>query len=195
MKIVTLLIALAALAVSHAGAADTDTLKKDALEQSRTLRENVRGGIAFPPEKRVWVRISGKPAVLNAHTLLFEDGTEVDLNGGMEAPELGQKGLIDNSFYPCGKEAAEFLRKLIGNQTVTCYAGREHVQGKKVRIASGFIGETNLDVEMLRNGWAVSDHSGMDAWEIIARENKRGLWRGQFVVPKKWRAGERLPGE
>ena len=31
--------------------------------------------------------------------------------------------------------------------------------------------------------------------EIIARENKRGLWRGQFIAPKRWRKGERLPGE
>jgi hypothetical protein len=31
--------------------------------------------------------------------------------------------------------------------------------------------------------------------EIMARENKRGLWRGQFVLPSKWRKGERLAGE
>jgi hypothetical protein len=35
----------------------------------------------------------------------------------------------------------------------------------------------------------------MDAWEIIARENKRGLWRGKFTVPERWRKGERLAGE
>lgn len=163
--------------------------------QRWTLKETVRGGIAFAPEKRSWMRITGKVKVLNAHTVLFEDGTEVDLNGGMEAPELEQKGLIGHSLYPCGQEAAEFLRKLISDQTVTCYANKEHVDGKKMRIASGFVGETNLDIEMVRNGWAISDHSGMDTWEIIARENKRGLWRGQFVVPKKSRQGERLPGE
>ena len=83
----------------------------------------------------------------------------------------------------------------VGNQTVTCYVFKEHVEGKKLRIAGGFVGETNLNIEMVRNGWAISDHSIMDAWEIIARENKRGLWQGQFVVPKKWRKGERLPGE
>ena len=48
---------------------------------------------------------------------------------------------------------------------------------------------------VVRNGWAFSHHSGMDAWEIIARENKRGLWRGKFIVPERWRKGERLPGE
>jgi len=46
---------------------------------------------------------------------------------------------------------------------------------------------------MVRNRWAISHHRGMDTWEIIARENKRGLWRGQFVLPERWRKGERLP--
>jgi endonuclease YncB( thermonuclease family) len=100
------------------------------------------------------------------------------LNGAIDAPELEQKGLIGDSSYPCGKEAAEFLSKLIGNKKVT-----------------SFVGETNLDIEMVRNGWAISHHRGMDTWEIIARENKRGLWRGQFVLPERWRKGERLPSE
>jgi hypothetical protein len=162
---------------------------------AKLVKEQVRGGVVFPAEKRTWLRITGKVKVLNAHTLLFEDGTEVDLNGGIDAPELEQQGMIGDSLYPCGKDAAEFLRKLIADQTVKCFAGPEHVEGKKVRIASGFVGETNLNIEMVRNGWAFSHHSGMDPWEIIARENKRGLWRGQFVVPERWRKGERLPGE
>jgi hypothetical protein len=57
------------------------------------------------------------------------------------------------------------------------------------------VGETSLKIEMIRNGWAVSHHSGTEGWEMIARENKRGMWRGQFVMPKRWRQGHRLPGE
>jgi len=58
-------------------------------------------------------RISGSK-VLNAHTLAFDDGAEIELNGSIDAPELDQKGLIGDAFYPCGKEAAEFLRKMTG---------------------------------------------------------------------------------
>jgi endonuclease YncB( thermonuclease family) len=61
--------------------------------------------------------------------------------------------------------------------------------------ASAFVGESCLNIEMVRNGWAISDHEGMDGFEILARENKRGLWRGTFVVPGRWRSGDRLPGE
>jgi endonuclease YncB( thermonuclease family) len=48
---------------------------------------------------------------------------------------------------------------------------------------------------MVVNGWALANHSSLHAAEIIARENKRGLWRGQFVRPDEWRAGKRLPEE
>lgn len=143
----------------------------------------------------MWIRLTGKVRVLDARTLVYADGTEAVLNGMMEAPELAQKGSIDGRLYPCGKEAADFLRKLIGGRKVTCLSPRDHVEGKSMRVASAFVGETNLNVEMVRNGWAISDHEGMDPWEIIARENKRGLWRGQFIVPGRWRMGDRLPGE
>lgn len=42
---------------------------------------------------------------------------------------------------------------------------------------------------MVRNGWAMSDNSAMDAWSVIARENRRGLWGGKFVDPQRWRLG------
>jgi hypothetical protein len=29
----------------------------------------------------------------------------------------------------------------------------------------------------------------MDGWAAIARENKRGLWAGEFIDPKLWRKG------
>jgi endonuclease YncB( thermonuclease family) len=66
--------------------------------------------IVFPAEKRIWTRITGKVTVVNAYTLRFEDGTEVCLSGAIDAPELDQKAMIGESFYPCGKEATEFLK-------------------------------------------------------------------------------------
>jgi hypothetical protein len=185
---------LVALALC-ANVSSPDDNKVQGSEDKHTLvKEQVRGGIVFPAEKRMWTRITGKVKVLNAYTLSFEDGTEVCLSRSIDVPELEQKGLIEGSFYPCGKEAAAFLKKLIGDRPVTFLGDREERVGKKMAGAC-FVGETNLEIEMTRNGWALSHHSGMDAWEIIARENKRGLWRGKFVVPERWRKGERLPGE
>jgi endonuclease YncB( thermonuclease family) len=159
-------------------------------------KEQVRGGIVFRPENRIWNRITGKVKVINAYTLRFADGTEVCLSGAIDVPELDQKGLIGESFYPCGKEAAEFLEKLVADRPVT-FLGRSTGEERVGKNPAGscFVGEMNLEIEMVRNGWALSQHSGMDAWEIIARENKRGLWRGKFTVPERWRKGERLAGE
>jgi Leucine-rich repeat (LRR) protein len=194
MRSILVILAITAQLVCANRSSPGDT-KAPGESKPKVVKEQVRGGVAFAPEKRQWFRITGKVKVQSAHTLIYEDGTEVDLNGGIDAPELEQKGLIGDSFYPCGKEAAEFLRKLIGDKTVTCFAGLEHVEGKKIRIASAFVGETNLNIELVRNGWAVSHHSGMDPWEVFARENKRGMWRGTFVVPERWCKGERLKGE
>jgi endonuclease YncB( thermonuclease family) len=182
------------LAQDKAGGFDDKKDRGEAMKRA-TVKDEVRGGFAFRPEKRTWIRIRGKVKVLDAHTLVYEDGSEVGLGGMMEAPELDQKGLIDGKFYPCGKDAAEFLRKIIGDRSVTCIVHRDNATGNKMSGGSAFVGETCLNIEMVRNGWALSDHEGMDGFEILARENKRGLWRGTFVVPGRWRSGDRLPGE
>jgi len=159
-------------------------------------KDTINGGIAFPPEKRMYSRITGRVKVVNAYTLRFEDETEACLSGAIDAPELEQKALIGETFYPCGKEAAEFLKKLIGDQPVTFLANPEGGERVGKNLAGAcFVGETNLEIEMVRNGWAFSHHRGMDGWEILARENKRGHWSGKFILPERWRKGERLPGE
>ena len=59
----------------------------------------------------------------------------------------------------------------------------------------GYVGSTNIEHAMIVNGWALANHSSMHPAEIIARENKRGLWRGEFMTSSKWCKGERLTGE
>jgi endonuclease YncB( thermonuclease family) len=141
-----------------------------------------------------WTKLTGKARVVNAYTLRFEDGMEVDLRFTADAPEPEQKGLFGDKLYPCGKEAAEFLAKLIRGETVTLFVDGDVVPGRTPR-GPCYVGEKQLQLEMVRSGWMVSAHSAMDTWEIIARENRRGLWRGEFIPPKRWRKGERLPGE
>ena len=156
-------------------------------EKPKVVRDRVKGSIHHAGGKSEWQRITGKAKVLDARTLLFEDGTRIPLL--LVAPDLDQMGKLDGSLYPCGKEAAAFLRKLIGDRPVSCFL--VEAQGKWF----GYVGDTNIEHAMIINGWALAHHSGMNGAEIIARENKRGLWRGQFLDPDDWRAGKRLPGE
>ena len=161
----------------------------------KVIRERLRGQWLRPEQYRV--RITGKVTVIDGNTLRFEDGTRVITSGGIDAPDLQQQGLLDGKLYPCDKDAADFLEKLIGGRPVSFYAyaeGSDRDTSKRIRGVC-FVGETNLGAEMVRNGWALSHHSGMTPYEILARENKRGLWRGQFILPELWRKGQRLPGE
>jgi len=193
MRPIPILFAIAALGLFVNVLESADKKPRCDEGKSKVVREQVRGQLKRPGEKLL--RITGKVKVLDANTLVFGDGTEVKTGVGMDAPDLKQKGLIGDSFYPCGKEAARFLTKLIGQQTVTFIASKDQdLEAKKLR-GNCFVGETSLEIEMVRNGWAVAQHSGITAWEIIAREKKRGLWRGRFVLPDRWRKGERLKGE
>jgi RNA polymerase sigma factor (sigma-70 family) len=120
---------------------------------------------------RTWAdyqHITGKAKVLDAKTLLFADGTRALLN--MRVPEPGDKG---------AREAAEFLARLIGDQTVNCYL----VEAQLAYV--GYVGDVNIEHAMVINGWARADHSGMAPAESIARENKRGLWGGQVGEPAR----------
>jgi len=153
----------------------------------KVVHYRVKGSIHHAGGKSEWQRITGKAKVLDARTLLFDDGTRIPLL--LVAPDLDQMGKIDGSLYPCGKDAAEFLRKVIADRPVTCFL--VEAQGKWF----GYVGDTNIEHAMIINGWALAHHSGMNGAEIIARENKRGLWRGRFLDPDDWRAGKRLPGE
>jgi endonuclease YncB( thermonuclease family) len=183
--------ALLALA-SHGPSRGVLAQKPD--EKPTVVKETLKGGIAHSPEN--YVRITGKPKVIDGNTIAFDDGVEIDISAGMDAPALEQLGLLDGKFYPAGKESAEFLRKLIGDQAATCFASATDKPGPNRRLQGiCYVGAVRVDHEMILGGWAVADHSLAVPTEIIARENKRGLWRGQFVAPKRWRKGERLPGE
>jgi endonuclease YncB( thermonuclease family) len=187
------LIAPALLALALPGS-DASSGPPNGDGKPRVVREQIHGQWRKPDDSLL--RISGRVKVLDAHTLLYEDGTEVEINRAMDAPDLGQQGSIGNALYPCGKEAAAFLEKLIGDRPATCYSDSGHpLEARKIERADAFVGETNLAIELVRSGWALANHSGMAAWEVIARDHKRGLWRGSFVAPEKWRKGERLARE
>jgi endonuclease YncB( thermonuclease family) len=167
-----------------------DPGKRTAVAQGRpkVVKDRVKGSIYHDKGKREWERITGQARVVDAHTLEFADGTRILLH--LVAPELNQMGMLEGDFYPCGKEAAEFLRKLIGEQVVMCFL----VEAQDDKWI-GYVSDTNLAHAMVINGWGLAHHSSLHAAEIAARENKRGLWRGQFLDPDEWRAGKRLPGE
>jgi endonuclease YncB( thermonuclease family) len=185
-----LLLLLSIFTQNAAPGQEIESAEPDSPKVERTI---VRSASRFVDDQ---VRIVGSVTVIDAHTLRY--GTEVDLLGMLDAPDLEQTGRIGEKMYPLGREAAEFLRGQIGDRPVTSFIPTDRDDWDtqtKFEKGHAFVSESSLNTELVRNGWATAHHTGMQSWEAIARLNKRGIWQGQFVPPEKWRKGERLPGE
>ena len=116
--------------------------------------------------------------------------------GGNELPKPGDKPkVVREQVQGQWRFQGEKLLRISGRVKVLDAHTLRFEDAKKLGRAEAFVEEANLAAEMLRNGWAMAHHSGTAAWEVIARDNKRGLWRGKFVFPEKWRKGDRLPQE
>ena len=70
-------------------------------------------------------------------------------------------------------------------------------------VVSLFDGDADIQLEMVRAGWAVVYERYVSAGHRVAylaaqesaRDAKRGVWQGAFVAPSQWRRGERLACE
>ena len=67
---------------------------------------------------------------------------------------------------------------------------KKDVDRYKRIVAECFVGNTNLNKELVRNGWALAyrDYSkDYISDEEFAAKNSLGMWKGTFIIPKKWR--------
>ncbi len=138
--------------------------------------------------------LSGAAEVVDADTLTI--GAERIRLVGIDAPESQQLCLnATGECYPCGQVATDALRqKLIGNNTVSCYLGDRDIYGRALGICFSFDG-TDLNGWLVANGRAVAYRYYSSRYipqEAIVSAAQRGIWAGQFVVPSRWRRGERL---
>ena len=112
---------------------------------------------------------------------------------GIDAPESRQLCQAEGTHYPCGKEATKALRGLVGGKIVWCRPTGAVSYRRKV--ASCSVDGVDIGEWMVRQGWALAylrfSRKYVPAEEEAQRE-KRGIWRGQFVKPWKWRRTKRL---
>ena len=136
--------------------------------------------------------ITGHPKVIDGNTLEI-DGTTILLEG-IDAPEIRQK--CEDEYgepYPCGREARWALQRAINLNEVRCEWDRKDVYDRI--IGRCFRGLTDLNKQMVRKGWAVAVSRSVRsyAWEEKqAKDRKRGIWVGRFIMPARWRKGDRL---
>ncbi|KAA0970874.1 thermonuclease family protein [Aureimonas fodinaquatilis] len=146
------------------------------------------------------LEINGRAEVIDGDTISVAGTSERIRLYGIDAPE-GQQTCETSSgkIYLCGNSSAQFLTDLIGrNGRVSCV---EHTRDRYGRIVAECrtSGGKNLNNEMVRAGWAVHYERYSDGRygraQNDGRENKRGMWSGNFLLPEEWRRGERLQSE
>jgi endonuclease YncB( thermonuclease family) len=113
--------------------------------------------------------------------------TEVRLHG-IDAPEYRQT--CDGN--PCGRMARDALSKLIRGQNVSCKILEQDRYGRQVSVCRD--GETEINREMVRLGWAIAYRKHSRAYiaaEDEARKSRRGIWQWRFEKPEEYRARNR----
>ncbi len=103
---------------------------------------------------------------------------------GIDAPEYRQDCTRNGSSWPCGRDAAQFLRRQMRDVAVVCRGlGRDKYERILARCYSG---GRDINRQMVENGWAVAfgDYEGAEA---SARSRQRGIWSGDFIPPREWR--------
>jgi endonuclease YncB( thermonuclease family) len=132
------------------------------------------------------------PLVKDARTLQLGDVTY--RLQGIDAPDVDQICINEQAdSWSCGIEAREALTKLIGDRAVACQDVGPDPALKTRRIGSCTIEDEAgpLGQQLVQDGLAIAiepEAKGrFAADEAKAREAQKGLWRGCFVSPQKFR--------
>jgi endonuclease YncB( thermonuclease family) len=127
------------------------------------------------------------------------DGDTIDIHGqrirlfGIDTPEK-QQACYDAGGVPyrCGQKAAFVLSDFLGQSPVTC---EEKAVDRYGRIVGKcFARNQDINLYMVRSGWAMAYRryaSDYIAAEQEAKNNRRGLWVGEFQAPWDWRKAKR----
>ena len=110
----------------------------------------------------------------------------------IDAPETSHFG---SPTQPYGKESAAYLRQLVSNKNVRVEV--EAIDQYKRNVGTVYVGGTNINREMVKNGFAwvyrqyAHDASLMDL-ENVARSQRIGLWRlSDPIYPSDFRKGNK----
>lgn len=139
--------------------------------------------------------LTGVASVIDGDTIEIH-GTRIRLHG-IDAPESAQL-CIDANDNPwrCGQQASLALAERIGRAPVSCRRTDTDHYGRMIAVCSS--GTENLNAWLVAEGWAVAyrRYSGdYVAREDEAREARRNIWSGRFVMPWDWRRGAQIVAE
>jgi endonuclease YncB( thermonuclease family) len=132
--------------------------------------------------------MAGTPRIIDGRTLEVA-GRRIRLFG-IDAPDLDQVCEHGGRDYQCGKVARVALWDLVAGLDVSCEPEPDAPEQDGTIVAICTAGGFSLNQNMVYTGWALADPAASDryvATEADAKEARRGLWRGEFEPPWKWR--------
>lgn len=111
---------------------------------------------------------------------------------GIDAPELDQTcRTVDDQPWPCGRAAREQLVDLVKDSDVECRGTEVDRYDRPLVIC--YRRNTNLNVQMVRMGMALSTSLlTYQREQLVAENEKRGIWAGRFQRPSQWRRERKL---
>ena len=107
----------------------------------------------------------------------------------IDAPEYYQTcKRADKSTYNCGIKAREKLESLLKLGKLSCKTVGRDIYNRD--MSECFAGRTNINLEMVRSGWAVV-YKSRDAVYLEAQADakraKLGIWQGKYMKPELYR--------
>ena len=109
----------------------------------------------------------------------------------IDAPEFQQKCLdVNKKEYFCGQVAKEYLINFIENRNIFCYYLKKDIYNRYLSYC--YIDDKNINFNLVKNGIAIAykytKNKFVNDLESLARQNKIGIWQGEFENPKDFRA-------
>ena len=135
-----------------------------------------------------WFARLGEQEVRGAFRVLDGDSLELGAQRyrlqGIDAPEYSQTCRRNGAIWPCGREAAQQLRRFVRQGGIACSGGEIDKFDRLLVVCRK--GGTDINRQMVLEGWAVS-FGDYEAEERLARQNGSGIWASEFDRPRDWR--------
>ena len=130
--------------------------------------------------------IQGKVNIIDGDTIHIGKN-KIRLHA-IDAPETKQKCIKNNKEWNCGLQSTEFLLELIVSSKIQCITNGKDKYNRYIAIC--YLKKLDINKWMVSNGYAIAYKRYSKKYvadEEFAKQNKSGLWRGEFMNPEKWR--------
>jgi endonuclease YncB( thermonuclease family) len=187
----TLLISICLLFIPIAAHAHGGGLNKEGCHNNRKTGDyHCHRGAKTKTKKQSEPTLTGIPKIIDGDTIRIGN-TRIRLHG-IDAPEVKQTCTAGGKEWRCGWEATNALANIVGEHWVTCTQRDRDRYGRIVAVCRA--GAVDLNAWMVGAGWAVAYRRYSREYvreEDEARAARKGMWRGEFVMPWDWRRKKR----